>query len=262
MHIVPARPSHAHEIADLFCRSFAPQVAQLLIYGCRGAAEHIRRQVSTRLPNIESVYFVAEVSGQVAAAMEFRRRPNVLFLNYIAVTPESRGQRLGSRLFSGALSMLHPCAGHIELDVLDDNVGAMEWYRRLGFTTNGSSEFVELATPAAGHEEPALISGLAQSDLCQERFGFSTFNLICQNVTFTVGRVGDAWFRLTDPAAAGDPAVFTALRLLDPARRIFAVAPVSSIPTERTARVLAITHRMSADLQHVTSALNHDHKGR
>jgi|ERR1039458_3029358 GNAT superfamily N-acetyltransferase len=255
-----AEPGDAAPIANLFSSSFRPDVARLLIYGCKGASGHIRMQLASGIPNAESAYFVAQTPGGIVGAAELRRQPNSLFLNYIAVHPGHRGQRVGAILFSAAVGMSGVSSGQIGLDVLHDNVRALQWYSRLGFATRTSTDFLELAPPSGADEGPAYVSGLPQADVCQERFGFSRFNLITRTGTFSVGRIGDTWFRLTDLAAGENPAIFAALKLLDPGRRIFAVVPASSAPPAQVVRLLAKTYRMEAEIPHLVSALSNDYQ--
>lgn len=245
-------------IASLFSGSFSPDFAQLTIYGCKGAPEYIRMQVAPGLPNAESAYFVAQGPDGIIGACELRRSPNVLILNYIAIDPSHRGQRVATALLSEALRMTGVSSGGMELDVLCDNAPALRWYGKLGFTTVSSAEFTELAAPGTADEGPAYVAGLPQADLCQERFGFSSFNLIGQQGTFSAGRIGDAWFRLTSPEAVRSAAIFAALDAIDPRRRIFAIVPADSAPPAQVIRRLAKTHRMRMQIPQLMSALSRD----
>jgi len=253
-----AEPEDASQIADLFRGGFQPDIAQLFIYGSKGAPEYIRMQLAPGIPPAESAYFVAQTADGIAGAAELRRRPDWLLLNYIAVRPSYRGQGIGAILFAAAVGMSGVRSGRIELDVLDHNVQALRWYGRLGFAATTSSDYLDLAPPRGGEESPAYVAGLPQADLSQERFGFSKFQIVTGNGTFSVGRIGDSWFRLLDPAAAGSRAVFTALDRLDPGRRIFAVVPASSPRPAEVIRLLAKTHRMEIEIARLTSSLSND----
>src|ERR1017187_9497198 len=186
-----AESTDAAQIAKLFFSGFRPSVAQLLVYGCKGASEYIQMQLASAIPTAASAYFVAQAHQGVIGAAELRRQSDRLFLNYIAVDPSHRGQRVGAALFSAAVRMSGVSSGPIGLDVFHDNVRARQWYSHLGFATRTSTEFLELGPPSGAGEGPAHVSGLPQADLCQERFGFSSFNLITKNKTFSVGRIGD-----------------------------------------------------------------------
>jgi hypothetical protein len=215
-------------------------------------------QLAYHVPSSESAYFVAQSTGGIIGAAELRRQPNRLFLNDIAVHQNYRGKGVGATLLSAAVQTSGVSSGQIGLDVFHDNVRALQWYCRLGFAISTSAEFVEVGPPSEAEEEPAYLSGLPQADLCQERFGFSRFSVITMKGTFSVGRIGDTWFRLTDIAALGSPSVFASLRLLDPARRIFAIVPASSAPPAQVVRLLATTHRMRAEIPHLLSSLSDD----
>jgi len=260
IHFQFAAPNDATQIANLFSESFSQEVAQLLLYGCRGASKYIRMHLAASLLKSESAYFVAKTTDNaVIAAAELRMQAKGLLLNYIAVHPSHRGKNIGGRLLSTALHMTGVNSGQIGLDVLHDNLRALEWYGRLGFETTTSVEFLELAPPSK-EVDPAYVSGLPQADLCQTQFGFSQFNLITSSGTFSVGRIGDAWFRLTDPIAVMNPAIFAALKLLDPERRIFAVVPAFTTPPAQVVRLLAKTHRMEAQILCVKALLSSDCK--
>jgi len=250
-----AQPTDAAEISKLFSSGFAPQVAQLLIHGCKGASEHIRMQLASGAPNAESAYFVAHTPDSIVGAAEMRRQPGSLFLNYIAVHPGHRGQHVGATLLLGAVRMSGVSFGQIGLDVFHDNARALQWYSRLGFTTRTSADFLEVASPGGESEDSAYLSGLPQADLCQKRFGFSKFSIITRKGVLSVGRIGDTWFRLTDPVALGNPSVFAVLSQLDARRRMFAVVPALSARTAHVIRVLTKTHRMEAEVSHVLSSL-------
>lgn len=260
IQVRPAEPKDAELIADLFLRISHPDVAQLLICGCKGASEYIRMQLSSRFPIPESAYFVAHVPDKIIGAVELRRQPNRLFLNHIAVQQRYRGKGVGAVLFSTAVKMSGLSSGQIGLDVFHENTGALRWYIRLGFTIRTSAEFIEIAPPCETDGAPAYISGLPQADLCQERFGFSKFNLITRTGTFSVGRIGDTWFRLTDLAAVDSPSIFVALNSLDPGRRVFAIVPASSAPLAQVVRLLAKTHRMEAEIPDLMSSLSGDYQ--
>jgi GNAT superfamily N-acetyltransferase len=255
-----AAPADAAQIVTLFCGGFRPQVAQLLIYGCSGAPEYIRMQLAPVVPHAESAFYVAQAAEHVVGAVEMRKQPESLFLNYIVVDPGHRGHGIGAVLLSTAVRMSGVCTGRIELDVLQDNARALSWYGRLGFATRASTDFVELAPPSREQDERVYVAGLPQADVCHERFGFSTFQLHTRTGVVTVGRIGEAWFRLTDPATVRNPSVFAALSRLDSRRRIFGVLPAASTPAAQIVRILAKTHRMDVEIPRLMAVLSHDHE--
>jgi len=163
---------------------------------------------------------------------------------------------MGTNLLAAALRMSDVGVGQISLDVFDDNAQALKWYGRLGFQIRQTSELIEIMPPMTPSEWRAYLSDLPQADLCQERFGFSRFNLVTVQRTWSIGRIGDGWFRLDDAAALGDASVFAALRALDPRRRIFAAVPQFSVAPTIEARLLATTHRMEAEISQVLHTID------
>jgi len=238
----------AVEIASLLCETFRPEIAPLFIMGCKGAANYIRMQIASGGPIAEAAYFVAHIPGRVIGAVELRRTPGKPFFAYLSVHPDYRGKRIGAQLFAKALGLSGISTGQIGLEVFDDNLSAREWYVRLGFDTRQTADLIEIAPPDAPPEEPGYVSDLPQADLCHERFGFSRFNLITARQSYSIGRIGSAWFRLNGSAALTDPSVFSTLRRLDPGRRIFAVVPSLSVAPTQVAQLFATTHRMEAEV--------------
>lgn len=248
----PAQDGDAASIARLFHENFRSEVAQLFIYGSSGAAVYIRMQLAC--PSCESAYFVAHTVDAVIGAAEFRRQPGGLLLNYIAVNTDHRHLAVGSTLLLSAIHMMGFSSGLIRLDVLEDNDAALRWYKKLGFIPTGSSEFLEITRTTAATVSTAYVSGLPQADVCHERFGFSSFNLITASGPLSVGRMGDAWFRISDAAAIGMSEVYAALNKLDPERRLFAILPASGRPIPG-AKLIARTLRMQTEIEQLLRVL-------
>jgi GNAT superfamily N-acetyltransferase len=254
-----AEPAQSEQIAKLFHDGFHADVGQLLIYGCSGASEHIRMQLSSGVTPTESAYYVASVAGEVAGAVELRRRTDGLFLNYIAVQAAHRGHRVGTKLLASVVKMAGRDSGVFGLDVLCDNVTALNWYLRLGFKTTSVTAMFEVTAPAGNGDELLYASEVAQADLCQQRFGFSRLNVVTRDGILAVGRLGECWFRLTDIRAISNPSLYAMLKRVDPARRVFAVLPESAVPAQQVSRVLARTQRMEIQIPDLIDALKNDY---
>lgn len=256
----PAVEPQSSAIAELLSSGFSPLVQPILLYKCRGAAEYIRCQIAS-CDRADSAFFVAQESEIVVAAVELRRRPNGLFLNYIGVKDDYRKKRIATALLKTAVQFLSNGSGRITLDVIEDNTPALNWYTGLGFEQRSVSEMVELAPPNDALPIPVWLSGAPQAALSQARFGFSLLTLITSAGEFNLGRVGESWFRLTDPTAAADARVLAALKTLDRGRRIFAVVPEDSgrpsLITQRMARI----RRMEMEIGPMLATLeNRDHQ--
>ncbi len=255
-----AQAGDATRIRELLVGGFRPEIRHLLIYEDPRAAEYFRMQIAAMGKNAESIFVAANEEGAVTGAAEMRRQPDGLLLSYIGVASESSGRGLGSALLRAAIQKSETLHGNIQLDVFAENSLALQWYGRLGFRTIRHINLYE-ATPPRAAQGVAYLSGLPQADLCQERFGFSSFEIKTGGGTFRAGRIGRHWFRLTDPRAVESGAVFAALQQLDRGRTVLAV--IESAPGKpRLPRSLAQSYRMQAEIAAVWAALNHDRKER
>lgn len=254
VRIERAQPSDAGAIASLLAGSLDASFAQLVPYGCSGAAEFIAMQIGVCPSVADSVYLVAREQGVVIGMAELRHTSDGPFLNNIAVHQRHRGRGTGAALLAAGLALFESNSGHIGLDSLEGNDRAEGWYRRLGFVRKHCTEFAEVSPPLQEADALLRVSGLPQAELAQQQFGFSSFT-VHTAVPVSVGRIGRSWFRLSDPGAVRDPAVFATLRAFDPDRRFLAVLPVPAMPAEQRIRVLARLHRMEADIAQVLAGL-------
>jgi len=136
------------------------------------------------------------------------------------------------------------------LDVFDHNIVAKNWYKRLGFQHEFSTDWWDVPVVVSNDCVFAVVSEYPHARLSQHEFGFSQFKLMTAKGKYTVGRMGEDWFRLTRPEALVDPAVSAALSRLDPRRRILALIQVSLMraPLGEQVRLLATSRRMSVEL--------------
>lgn len=256
VEVVRAQSSDARAIADLFAGSIDPNFVKLVPFGCVGAAEFIRRELSVPNSLSGSLYLVARERKVVIGAAEMRRSPNSLFLNNIAVCAKYRGKGTGAALLTAGIAVSDQKSGSIGLDSLEGNERVEEWYRQLGFVTQECTEFAEVCPPDQEADHSVWLSGLPQADLTQRQFGFSSFTVhSASSGPVSVGRIGSSWFRLTDPQTIRDPAIFRALQAFDPNRRFLAVLPASSLPPEQRLRVFATLRRMEAAIPQVLERL-------
>lgn len=252
-----ALPSDARVIAELFASSFDANFLQLVPYGCFGAAEFIRMQMTVPDSVAESVYLVAREREVVIGAAELRRSSDGLFLNNIAVHQRHRGRGIGAALLAAGFTLLDTKVGNISLDSLEGNDRVEHWYGRLGFVISGYTEIAEVCPPLQPPGRSLWLSGFPQAELVQRQFGFSSFTILAPVSVgpIFVGRIGDSWFRLTNPEAVRDAAVFATLRALDANRRFLAVLPGAAMPAEQRIRSLAGLHRMDAGIPQVLQTL-------
>lgn len=258
MSFRPAETSDARAIVDLATSGFPEERRALFVYACAGAEAFVRGHIALSSTIAERRYWVAPgASGDVKAVVDLLRLADVIHLAYIAVTPSQRGLRLGPRLLLYALQQWHVSARTLQLDVFTDNDVAAPWYDRLGFeTTSETTWFRAGPTPEA---DPGVsggyIAGLPPANAVHAQFGFSEFAVQTSGARYSVGRIGDAWFRLTDATALDDPELRAALRSLDPQRGLLVLAPPESKLHERGFVEVATSQRRRVPLEALMSRL-------
>jgi len=236
-----ALPEDTPAIVELVKASFHPRDLDMTVFGCLGFAEYVRGELSTAPAFAGSHHLVAESEKELAGYVEMRKTPEGVWLNYVATAAPFRGRGVGGRLVQEALRSAGVKPGTLwQLDVFEANQTAYAWYRRLGFEPVARGGFWRVQTTA--RPESIGISGLAQADALQRIFGFSTFSVLCEGLSFTVGRLGPRWLRITDLAVLHHPGALAALQEFDPGRELLlscAAEPVSSDRAVCCERLLA-----------------------
>jgi GNAT superfamily N-acetyltransferase len=205
-----ALPADAGEVVTLVCQSFRREDLSLTIFGCSGIAEYLRREFAAP----RSLYLVAEMEGRIGGFLEMRTGPS---LNYIAIGHGHRGKGIGRELLSAALAGAE--GPRLTLDVFEHNTSALGWYRKLGFQNYGRTALWRV--PAVDcPPAPVYLSGLSQADATHRSFGFSSFTLSSGGRDFTIGRLGERWFLITDREFLSNPGALQVLATIDPGREI------------------------------------------
>jgi len=235
MTIRRAAAGDAGEVAALLGESFRPQDLDLTIYGCAGIVAYLQMEFALPRAYARSMYLVAAIAGRIAGYIEMRKRESGPLLNYIATGRAWRGAGIARTLLEAALREAHPPAGaEFTLDVFEHNRPALEWYRRRGFRSLGRTAFWRVpANPAGGAASAVRILDLPQADAAHRAFGFSSFRLAHGGRTFTVGRLGERWFRVTEGEVLGRAEALGALASIDPRREILFCGAAEAIPADR-----------------------------
>jgi ribosomal protein S18 acetylase RimI-like enzyme len=209
-----AAPADADEVAALFRQSFRPEDLALTIYGCSGygcpgITEYLRLEFALPPELSASTYLVAEMENRLAGYVEMRG----LHLNYIVVDENCRGAGVGTALRA---------SGPATLDVFEHNRSARSWYERAGYRELRRTAFWRVTLPDGRHEA-VRITGWAQSEAAQRAFGFSQFDMAAGDRRYTIGRLGDRWFRVTDGELVSRPDALRGLLAADSRREILYV---------------------------------------
>ena len=240
LNIRPAVPPDADDVVALVRQSFRPADLDLTIYGCAGIAEYLRTQFALTPDVPSSTYLVATIEDCISGFVELRGTGRGLCLNYIVIHPDWRGAGVARELLATALRHRRPPAGsEFTLDVFEHNHAAMSWYSGMGFQRLGRKAFwrVELQGCAPPEdpvgEGPVRITGMSQANTTHDAFGFSSFMLspLQPARTFTVGRLGERWFRVTDEEFLRHSQAVRVLTAIDPRREILFHGAEEAIPT-------------------------------
>jgi ribosomal protein S18 acetylase RimI-like enzyme len=91
-------------------------------------------------------YFVLESEGRAVGSVALERaKPEVCYLERLAVLPDQRTRGFGKALVSHVLSEAGRLGCHeVRIGVIADQAELKEWYRRLGFVETQSREFAHL----------------------------------------------------------------------------------------------------------------------
>jgi hypothetical protein len=133
-------------------------------------------------------------------------------------------------LLGSAITALRDRQAWVDLDVSVDNAAALSWYESLGFTPGAQSTYWEFGNDETLASPAMEISDWPQAQACHAAFGFSDFHLATPAERVRVGRVGRLWFRVSTAEAVCAAAVRSALRAIDPGRRIYAILPNGPLP--------------------------------
>ncbi|MBE7502948.1 MAG: GNAT family N-acetyltransferase [Verrucomicrobiales bacterium] len=254
-----ARPQEGAAVLGLFADLFPVARQAWVPLGCPGALAYVQDTIERQGAGGDNVWFVAR-DGGVAGAAEIRRSPEALFLNHVLVRRDLQGRGLGRRLLAEGFARLRGArTREISLDVFADNARARGWYERLGFRVVASTRWELAGLPATSGTAGWFVSGLAQADCVQARYGFSMFDLHTPAGQYHVGRLGSDWFRVADARLVDDAVAGVALSALGPGRRVLLlrrVAPEAEAAREQPdANLLALGYRMSAPLDDTLRAL-------
>ena len=243
-------------------RSAFPAVVRArVVYGCAGAEAWVEDALAAPAALAERQFTVAIDGGNLLGIVDLQRRPDALFLAYVAIDDGARSGGIATELLSAALDRaMRPAVEHFELDVFEDNAVPLGWYERLGLVPVSRSVWRErdLSGTDGAAGPGAIVLDLPSADVAHERFGFSQLRVAIPGATYTVGRIGGQLFRVTDAEAFSSVELHAALRRLDPTRRLLGVLPdTGDGPADAGAPALVRSVRMRGSIATVRANLAH-----
>jgi ribosomal protein S18 acetylase RimI-like enzyme len=211
----------SHGIAALAGSGFKDEISGAIIYGADGIEAYLKSQISIESNINDSVYIVAENDNKIVGFVEFRNGFDCLFLNFIGISSLSRNKGVAKKLLKQAVIMSRSINHKkISLDVFSDNEIARKWYMNLGFIPEYTTNWYRIKQTVKFTDFVAKVSGFSQSKICYSSFGFSQFTLNTIADTYSIGFLGDKWFRVTQPEILIDVDALACLNSIDPNRHI------------------------------------------
>lgn len=221
-----ANERDAEEIVRLIKNSFNPELLQTIIYGCHGVLSYVRDQITTPKELSDTKYMVIEDDHELIGCAEYKIMKDTVFLNYICTHESRRGKGLGKLLMKEVL-----CEGikksmmRMELDVFYHNISVKKWYEKLGFSPQYNTVWWKIPLTYHKQNATAFISGFPQAQTCFDKFGFSSFQVISSNAIYSIGYLGEKWFRIQQLEVLNECTVMNSLYLLDSNRTILGLFP-------------------------------------
>ncbi len=232
--MISLRPIEAGDcprVVRLHRAAFPPGEIACTIFGAPGVARYLASLLAFPRYQPEHALWGAWDGERLAGYAHFRELPEAWHLNQIAVHPAYRGCGVG-RLLWERFAAEGACRGcsRLSLDVESGNLPVIAWYRRRGLREAGCTWRYERETlPGAAREPEAgslRLLGWEQAEAWQQRYGFSSFQVLHQGRAWPIGRLGRVYFRAGE---ALPTAVEAALAEIDPGRRLllFAAEPLN-----------------------------------
>lgn len=212
-------PHDCPSAVSILRTTLGPESLSRSIYGSERVDRYLASLVSYPLWQRDHVLYGVWRSGVLVGMAHFKDIAASWHLNNIAIDPSSQGNGLGRSLVrmwfeSGEKGGRR----NLTLDVEENNLRALEWYMRLGFSVESRRGSYEKPLKShSGVAEGILLVNWESAEAWQSAYGFSTFVLQCGQEGWRIGRIGEKYFRvLAEPSQM----VESFLYLIDPGRRL------------------------------------------
>lgn len=199
-----ATESDAKDVVNIFRGGFSGEFIAMTPLGSDHADSYYSELIREYAHGGISAITVAEQNGAIVSSVELQLSMTCIHLNYICTSSSFRVRGVGSQLLAYSVAKIKQQSHiDIQLDVLEDNRIAREWYSRLGFAMIG--ETIWYAIPCQGaNDGDGYVTSRGRGRKLQELFGFHEVSVITQEGTYSVGILGDLWIRVTDHRILAD----------------------------------------------------------
>lgn len=225
--LAPIPSDFTAEVIRLHHTAFPPEQTAGTIYACAGAGRYLASLVAFPQFQQEHVLWGAWKGDRLVGYAHFRALPDSWHLNNIAVLPGCQGQGIGRLLWTAFCDAARRRGFRaLTLNVDSENRAAVRWYRRQGMHQTGATWRHEAGLrPAPAHEQARRslrLVGWEEAEAWQALYGFSKFEIAANDRSWTIGRMGERHFKVSQPLPAD---VESALAQIDSARCLLIFSP-------------------------------------
>jgi ribosomal protein S18 acetylase RimI-like enzyme len=213
------------QIAKLIRSGFLPKYIEMMVWGCRGAEKYLADLIDVDSTLCDVANYVGIIDDEIIAVTQLKRNLSnrTLHLNYICTDQAYRKNNVGSKLMLHSITEESSIFEHMALDVFLDNYIANRWYSSLGFNALETREWLVISTEILD-SRVGYVSGLPQSNCCFEEYGFSQFMLSTDKGNYSIGILGENYYRIADVRIIEDLVAISTLAKLSPNRQILLIA--------------------------------------
>ena len=246
------------QIGKLIRSGFSPRYIEMMIWGCRGAEKYLADLIDIENTICDISNYVGIIDDKIVAVTQLKRNisDRTLHLNYICTDQAYRKKNVGSKLLLHSITEESNIFEHMALDVFLDNAIASRWYSDLGFNALATREWLVISTKILD-SRVGYVSGLPQSNCCFEEYGFSQFMLSTDKGNYSIGILGENYYRLADVKIIEDLVGISTLFKLAPNREILLIAENPTIKnTQVKINKVAATVHMTTDVNNLIGKIN------
>lgn len=246
--ISPISASECKQVVQLHRSAFSHGQRKYTIFESAGVESYLSSLVRFADLRDDHQLVAAWDGNRLVGYSHFRALPDSWHLNYIVVTSAYQGQGIGGILWRHWIDVGRQ-RGYtkLSLDVDQENNDVIAWYRRQGLRITETTWTYEksLKPASAAVEEIAAVRLLdwEQAEASQHTYGFSQFRLHYRGNIWTIGQLGQDYFRVTQQLPE---ALESVLAKMDPHRRMLLVS--SQVVEGNPSRLVAVHFRMQGQV--------------
>ncbi len=215
--IFEANNQDIHKIVDLIIEG-NKEISDMIIYGCEGIYEYVRDNLYSK----SYKYYVAKLNNIVVGTIEYKIIEDSIHLNYIVLDRSIRGIGFSEKFISESLKMFS-YINKITLDVFTNNEVAIKLYHKLGFHIYNYFSWNIISLKNTALNSKYRIVNIEENKRKFNKYGFSFFSFIDDDIIFNIGIIGKKWVRITDEKLLNNPNYIAFIINQLPGRSIYSI---------------------------------------